>query len=75
LSRGNSLLRAPTSRRQPASAHPAFDERLALGRDLATMIWQHRLWWVVPLLVSLALLGVLLVLEATPVGPFLYPLF
>ena len=46
-----------------------------LGRDLATMIWQHRLWWVVPLLVSLALLGVLLVLEATPVGPFLYPLF
>jgi len=75
LSRDNSLFPARRRRRRRASAHPAFDERLAVGRDLATMIWQHRLWWVVPLLVSLALLGVLLVLEATPVGPFLYPLF
>ena len=41
---------------------------MALGADLARLIWKHKLWWAVPLLLAL------LVLEATPVGPLLYPL-
>jgi len=73
-----SLLRSPdgpSRRRAPAAAGARFDDQLAVGRDLAGLIWQHRLWWVVPLVLALLVLSVLLVLEATPVGPLLYPLF
>jgi Family of unknown function (DUF5989) len=42
---------------------------------LVGLIWQHKLWWAVPVLVALLLLSLLLVLQATPVGPLLYPLF
>ena len=51
-----------------------MDDRVALTADLVRLIWQHKLWWAVPLLLALLVLGVLLVLEATPVGPLLYPL-
>jgi hypothetical protein len=43
--------------------------------DLVRLIWQHKLWWVIPLLLALVVLGLLLVLESTPVGPLLYPVF
>jgi hypothetical protein len=48
---------------------------VSLSRDLVGLIWQHKLWWAVPVLVALLLLSLLLVLQATPVGPLLYPLF
>ncbi len=51
-----------------------MDDRIALSADLVRLIWQHKLWWAVPLLLALLVLGALLVLEATPVGPLLYPL-
>ncbi len=50
------------------------DNASALG-DLVQLVWQRKLWWLVPLLVAMLLLIVLLVLEATPVGPLLYPVF
>ncbi len=50
------------------------DNAGALG-DLVLLVWQHKLWWLVPLLVALVLLAMLLLLEATPVGPLLYPVF
>ena len=52
-----------------------LDDQYALTRDVVGLIWQHRLWWIVPVVVALLLLSVLVVLEATPVGPLLYPLF
>jgi hypothetical protein len=61
---------APTPRRAAQ-----LDDQLALTRDIAGLIWQHKLWWLVPVLVALLALTLLLVLEATPVGPLLYPLF
>lgn len=39
------------------------------------LIWHHRLWWIIPVVLALVVLGLLLVVEATPVGPLLYPLF
>lgn len=33
---------------------------------------QHELWWVVPPLLALLIVGLLLVLESTSVGPLLY---
>jgi hypothetical protein len=61
---------APTPRRAVE-----LDDQLALTRDIVGLIWQHKLWWLVPVLVALLALTLLLVLEAAPVGPLLYPLF
>jgi hypothetical protein len=52
-----------------------FDDQLSVGRDLVGLIWHHKLWWAVPILLALLVLSLLLVLQATPVGPLLYPLF
>jgi hypothetical protein len=69
--------RSPASR--PRRASPpigaGLDDQLALSRDLVGLIWQHKLWWLIPVVLALLVLSMLLVLEATPVGPFLYPLF
>lgn len=50
-------------------------DRMAVTSDLIRLIWQHKLWWVIPLVLATIVLGVLLVLESTPVGPLLYPVF
>jgi Family of unknown function (DUF5989) len=65
-----------TTRREarPGKMSELSDNAGALG-DLVLLVWQHKLWWLVPLLVALVLLAVLLLLEATPVGPLLYPVF
>ena len=56
------------------SARWQLGDRAAVTFDLVALLWQHRLWWLVPCLVSLLILGALLVLQATPLGPLLYPL-
>ena len=69
----------PPSAARPKRASPSIgtglDDQFALSRDLVGLIWQHKLWWMVPVILALLVLSVLLVLEATPVGPLLYPLF
>jgi hypothetical protein len=58
-----------------SSRRTRLADQFAVGRDLIGLIWHHRLWWAVPVLVAVLLLSVLLVLQATPLGPLLYPLF
>jgi hypothetical protein len=50
-------------------------DRLAVSGDLIDLVWRHKLWWMVPLLVAMVALAALVVLEATPIGPLLYPVF
>ncbi|MBV9582912.1 MAG: hypothetical protein JO057_30375 [Chloroflexi bacterium] len=50
-------------------------DRLAVSSDLVYLVWRHKLWWMVPLLIALVVLAALVVLEATPIGPLLYPVF
>ncbi len=50
-------------------------DRLSVSSDLVYLVWRHKLWWMVPLLVAMVVLAVLVVLEATPIGPLLYPVF
>jgi uncharacterized protein involved in exopolysaccharide biosynthesis len=50
-------------------------DRLSVSGDLVTLVWRHKLWWMLPLLIALVLLAALVVLEATPLGPLLYPVF
>jgi hypothetical protein len=64
--------------RRPASSSRRLanlEDQLALTRDVVGLIWHHKLWWLVPLILAMLVLSLVLVLEATPVGPLLYPLF
>jgi Family of unknown function (DUF5989) len=49
-------------------------ERGIVGEFLAFM-GENKVWWMAPILIVLLLVGVLLVLGATGVAPFIYTLF
>ena len=50
-------------------------DRLSVSADLIDLVWRHKLWWMAPLLLAMVVLAALVVLEATPIGPLLYPVF
>jgi hypothetical protein len=50
-------------------------DRVSVSSDLVYLVWRHKLWWMLPLLLALIVLAALVVLEATPIGPLLYPVF
>ena len=53
-----------------------FASRLGTMGELLVFLWQRKLWWLIPLMVVILLVGVLLVFgQATGVGPFIYTLF
>lgn len=50
--------------------------RLGVVGELLAFLWRERLWWMIPILVVLVLVGVLVVLGSSPaVAPFVYVLF
>ena len=61
--------------RRQRSVGTQVGDRLSVSGDLITLVWRHNLWWRLPLLLALVVLGALVVLEATPLGPLLYPVF
>ena len=50
------------------------DER-GLVAEFVMFMAENKMWWLTPILVVFGLLGVLLVLGATGVAPFIYTLF
>jgi hypothetical protein len=50
-------------------------DRLGVVGEIVQLVWSHKLWWMIPLLIALLLLAVLLTLSSTPVGPLIYPVF
>ncbi len=63
-----------------AAKPPSFDE-LARGSDpslvaeLFDFLVHNKKWWLAPILIMLALFGILIALSTTSVAPFLYTLF
>ncbi len=51
--------------------------RQSLLRDFLAFLKEEKLWWLLPLLLVLLVLGLLLLgaSSAGPLAPFLYPLF
>jgi len=50
--------------------------RLALLREIWDMLRERKKWWLLPILLAMALLGALLLLTQNPVlAPFIYTLF
>jgi hypothetical protein len=51
-------------------------QRLGIAGELLVFLWQAKLWWLIPMVSVLLVLGLLIVFgSATGVGPFIYTLF
>ena len=53
----------------------AADEDRGLIAEFWAFMAENKMWWLTPILVVFGLLGVLLILGATGVAPFIYTLF
>ncbi len=50
--------------------------RSEILKELIGFLWQQKLWWLIPLVILLVLIGTLLVLtQSSSVAPFIYSLF
>ena len=50
--------------------------RFGIMGELLTFLWKNKMWWMIPMVVVLFLLGILIVLAQNPViAPFIYTLF
>lgn len=50
--------------------------RLEVVSELMGFLWQRRLWWLLPMVFMLVIVGLLLVFaQATGLAPFIYTLF
>jgi hypothetical protein len=62
------------------SKHDEFDDlanspRPSLLQEFAVFVVDNRAWWMIPILVVFALVGILLLLTSTGAAPFIYTLF
>jgi len=53
----------------------AQEEDRGLVSEFVMFMAENKMWWLTPILIVFGLLGVLLVLGATGVAPFIYTLF
>ncbi|TPW13420.1 MAG: hypothetical protein FD129_1277 [bacterium] len=54
---------------------PEFEQNRSLLADLGAFLAENKKWWLIPILLTLALVGVLVVLGGTAAAPFIYTLF
>ena len=49
---------------------------LGVVGELMTFLWERKLWWLIPMVAVLMVIGVLMIFaSASGVGPFIYTLF
>jgi len=54
----------------------SMTSNVSVVRDLLTLLWERKLWWLIPMVSLLLLFGLLLIFaSASGVGPFIYTLF
>ncbi len=51
------------------------DKQLSLGQEIVEMLRHNKKWWLIPIILVLALFGLLLILGSTGAAPFIYTLF
>ncbi len=51
------------------------DQSQTLVQEFIQFIFENKKWWLIPILLSFALIGVLVVLSSTGAAPFIYTLF
>jgi hypothetical protein len=53
----------------------ADEKPLTLVQEFAQFIVENKKWWLIPILLSFGLIGLLVVLSSTGAAPFIYTLF
>ena len=54
----------------------AAGRRLGIAGELLQFMWKRKLWWLMPMVFVLLVVGLLLVLaQSSAIGPFIYTLF
>ncbi len=48
---------------------------ITLVQEFACFVIENKKWWLIPILLSLGLIGLLVVLSSTGAAPFIYTLF
>ena len=50
--------------------------KLGIIRELMTFLWERKLWWMMPMVLTLLLFGLLILFaESSAVAPYIYTLF
>lgn len=50
--------------------------RYSIIKELLSFFWQEKMWWMIPMIIILVLLGILMIFaQSSPVAPFIYTLF
>ncbi len=50
--------------------------RLGILGELLTFLWRRKLYWLVPMIIMLVIVGALIILSSNPAtSPFIYTLF
>jgi hypothetical protein len=50
--------------------------KIGIMRELFAFLWERKLWWMMPMVLTLLLFGMLLLFaESSAVAPFIYTLF
>jgi hypothetical protein len=58
------------------SATRAVTGRFGIVGELFSFCWEHKRWWLMPMLIALLLCGALIFLaQSSAIGPFIYTLF
>jgi len=60
---------------QAAFQQAAEEPDLGLVREFLLFLRENKAWWMVPILLCLALLALAVWISSSPVAPFIYPLF
>ena len=53
----------------------AEEQQMSLARELWFFIVENKAWWMIPIVIVLALIGILIALSATGATPFIYSIF
>jgi len=50
--------------------------RLGIAAELLQFFWEHKLWWLMPMLFLLLVFGLLIIFaQSSAIAPFIYTLF
>ena len=50
--------------------------KLGIMQELMAFLWERKLWWLMPMVLTLLLFGLLIIFaESSAVAPFIYTLF
>lgn len=53
----------------------ASGRRRGIVSELSSFVWRNKRWWMIPMILVLALLVMVMLLGSSGVGAFIYPLF